>query len=233
MFGNWYRSKDANQLLERRSLSNWRLPSPEDAAFMYKFASGYLRAHNYEHYEVSSYAFKASSSNNSTTCFRSRHNQIYWANDGQWLAFGMGASSYMNGVFTVRPRLFRNYLDWADALLAHRHHNDNDDDMNNASAQTTKSDEAATAKFERLTDIVLKRLRTSDGLDMFAIRDRFGNHYYEAILRGSDLALSLNLATHDITTGTLRLSDPDGFLFSNSIISSVFVELEAAAIAAG
>jgi coproporphyrinogen III oxidase-like Fe-S oxidoreductase len=215
VFGNWYRNDDAKQLLERRpQTSSRRLPTPEDAAFMYKFAAGYLRAHHYEHYEVSSYAFQSG-----TDSFRSRHNQIYWANDGQWLAFGMGASSYMNGAFTVRPRLFRDYLDWADALPTD-HDNSNDND-------TAASNDAAT--FERLTDIVLKRLRTSDGLDLFAIRDRFGKQYCDAVLRGADLALCLKLATHDVTTGILRLSDPDGFLFSNSIISSVFVELEAAA----
>jgi coproporphyrinogen III oxidase-like Fe-S oxidoreductase len=188
---------------------------------MYKFASGYLRAYNYEHYEVSSYALLTS--NGTSSCFRSRHNQIYWANDGQWLAFGMGASSYMNGAYTVRPRLFSNYLDWASALLTH-------DNNNTTDTGTDPSIHSAT--YERLTDIVLKRLRTSDGLDMFTIRDRFGGQFSDAILRGSDLALSLNLATYDTATGSLRLSDPDGFLFSNSIISSVFVELDAAANAA-
>jgi coproporphyrinogen III oxidase-like Fe-S oxidoreductase len=188
---------------------------------MYKFASGYLRAYNYEHYEVSSYALLTS--NGTTSCFRSRHNQIYWANDGQWLAFGMGASSYMNGAYTVRPRLFNSYLDWASALLTH-------DNNNTTDTGTDPSIHSAT--FERLTDIVLKRLRTSDGLDMFTIRDRFGSQFCDAILRGSDLALSLKLATYDTATGSLRLSDPDGFLFSNSIISSVFVELDAAANAA-
>lgn len=63
------------------------LPLEEDCAFMYKYASGYLRAKGYEHYEVSSYAYLGSDGEQKKKNgknYRSRHNQIYWDTDGQW-----------------------------------------------------------------------------------------------------------------------------------------------------
>ena len=85
-----------------------------------------------------------------------------------------------------------------------------------------------------LTDIIMTRLRTSDGLDLDWIQDNVpgnGQVVVDKILTGASLGLDLGLASRDVSPekknslGTLRLVDPDGFLFSNSIISSIFVEL--------
>jgi oxygen-independent coproporphyrinogen-3 oxidase len=85
---------------------------------------------------------------------------------------------------------------------------------------------------DSLTDIVMTRLRTSDGLDLDWIRDHVpdGQDAVEMIMKGASLGLELGLAEHvrsdsDGILGSLRLVDPGGFLFSNSIISSIFVEL--------
>ena len=65
------------------------LPSATDCAFMYKYASGYLKSKKYEHYEISSYALHSSKSpqtqkNLDRSEKRSRHNQIYWEIDSNW-----------------------------------------------------------------------------------------------------------------------------------------------------
>jgi oxygen-independent coproporphyrinogen-3 oxidase len=96
-------------------------------------------------------------------------------------------------------------------------------------------DEHAAASYidlDSLTDIVMTRLRTSDGLDLDWIRDHVpdGQDVVARIMRGASLGLDLGLAKHvrsesDGILGSLRLVDPGGFLFSNSIISSIFVEL--------
>ena len=83
--------------------------------------------------------------------------------------------------------------------------------------------------FDFLTDVVLKRLRTSKGLSLSWVRERFpdkGNKYVSAILEGAKLSLDLGLAKLEEEEKLLRLVDPEGFIFSNSIISSIFVELE-------
>ena len=76
-------------------------------------------------------------------------------------------------------------------------------------------------------NVVLKRLRTRDGLDLQWIHDEYGPDYVVAILEGAQMGLELGLAEHLPELGILRLIDPDGFLVSNSVISSIFVELEA------
>lgn len=86
--------------------------------------------------------------------------------------------------------------------------------------------------FDLLTDIIMTRLRTSDGLDLDWIKDNLpdGAPIVKKIMDGASLGLDLGLAEHiesesERSLGTLKLVDPDGFLFSNSIISSIFVEL--------
>jgi hypothetical protein len=87
---------------------------------------------------------------------------------------------------------------------------------------------------DAVESVVLKRLRTREGLDL--VRDvelRFGRGAVDAILRGSRPGLELGLVVLDEdgsagggSFSNLRLSVPDGFLLSNSILSSIFVELE-------
>ena len=78
---------------------------------------------------------------------------------------------------------------------------------------------------EALAEIVMTRLRTSDGLDLSWIEKKFGKSKVDAILQGMELGLDLDLASLDLDTNCLKLSSPDGFLFSNTILSNVFVEL--------
>ena len=165
---------------------------------MYQYASGYLRYHGYEHYEVSSYARPG---------HKSQHNQVYWALDGQWYAFGLGATSHVNGQLVARPRTMVEYLDWVQ-------------DPSSISLLPSSS-----SAQDRLLDIVLKRLRTSEGLDLNWIHQTFGSSYENAIRRGAELGIELDMAQID-ERDILKLTDPKGFLYSNSIISTIFAELE-------
>ena len=88
-------------------------------------------------------------------------------------------------------------------------------------------------------DIVLKRLRTADGLSLQHIQEQYGNIYVDAIRKGVQDVLKNdpkhNLITIQHTTNTtmnkycddriLRLVDPMGFIYSNTIISNIFYEL--------
>ena len=80
---------------------------------------------------------------------------------------------------------------------------------------------------EYLTDVVMKRLRTRDGLDLQWVQQRFGSDVVTGIRKGAELGLELGLAELANNGSLLRLVDPEGFLYSNYIISSIFVELEA------
>jgi oxygen-independent coproporphyrinogen-3 oxidase len=217
VFGNWY--NDKNKEKEGSSFRSTKgdaptnirppLPSDEESAFQYSFAAGYLRFKGYDHYEVSSYA-------KSRAHCRSRHNQIYWGYDTQWYAAGLGATSFVQGQLVARPRTLFDYLAWVEQMAMRTNEcelvervQDDDDDL------------------DILMDIVLKRLRTKAGLNLDWVQRRFGHDYGAAVLKGAELGLELGLAVHE--DHVLRLIDSKGFLYSNSIISSIFVEMEAVA----
>lgn len=245
VFGKWYKTRAdeaTSSFHETRgesfSLSTSAtiptLPSDVDAAFMYKYASNYLQLNQFEQYEVSSFALlpdikTKAFQNVNTTSHRSRHNQIYWGLGTQWYALGLGATSYVNRRLIARPRAFADYLKWVEEkslnftsdIPAEQNANDN-----NSFNQVPSLD--------LLMDIVLKRLRTSEGLSLNGIRHVFGEanncdlgeKYVDSILRGAQLGLELGLADFDESNQILRLTKPNGFLYSNSIISSIFVFME-------
>jgi oxygen-independent coproporphyrinogen-3 oxidase len=157
---------------------------------------------------VSSYALKKTG--DKILPYRSRHNQIYWDVHGQWYAFGLGATSFVDGILTARPKTLFDYIRWVEALLA----------------PCKTSSDTSVPVLDALMDVVLKRLRTSDGLALEWIREEFGDIYVDAIIRGGQLGIDLGFANLDHDTHTIRLLDSRGFLYSNSIISSIFVELE-------
>lgn len=98
VFGKWYNNDDeedsdgatsGTRILDQTRgsapVTVPRLPSPKDCAFAYKYASAYLQAKGYEHYEISSYALKENDGKEVPSPYRSRHNQIYWEPGSQWL----------------------------------------------------------------------------------------------------------------------------------------------------
>ncbi|GKY97349.1 hypothetical protein MPSEU_000693300 [Mayamaea pseudoterrestris] len=222
VFGNWYKNGDddtgqtptrlhSDLPSSRRQLA---LPTDADAAFMYRYASGYLAARGYEHYEVSSYAMLPSDKNKQPQ-WRSKHNQIYWAVHGQWYAFGLGATSFVDHQTQARPRTLFDYYQWVKELSC----SNGGDSANNDDASNRSSD------LDLLQDICLKRLRTMEGLDLDCVHDRFGGkRTVDAIMKGAALGIEIGIAKRD--GQFLRLTDPNGLLFSNTIISSIFVELE-------
>jgi coproporphyrinogen III oxidase-like Fe-S oxidoreductase len=228
VFGNWYADIGKEYLdgiQETMKHQKPSLPSEHDAVFMYKYAAHYLRFKGYEHYEISSYAFKSPQEqrNNNTMRInrnRSTHNQIYWALNSQWYAFGLGATSYVNGALVARPRRLVDYYKWVE-------------DIPNKNQVGTNRVSKRIPDIEMMMDIVLKRLRTSEGLSIKWIREQFvdddvnlGVAYIDAIMKGAQVGLDLELVVYDEQHDLIRLTEPDGFLLSNSIISNVFVHME-------
>jgi len=221
----------------------FRLPSEDDCAFMYKYAAGYLRAKNYEHYEVSSYAafndelvasnknFENDSDRNYgsktentyaerdvSISKRSIHNQIYWEYNGQWFALGLGATSFIEKKSVARPREMSDYIEWVERGEERTPSDNNEDGHIGDEADDTDNDE------DFLSDLLLKRLRTIDGLDLSWLEANHGSDIVDQVLEGAKLGLDLELAEHT-DDNILRLKDPDGLLYSNFIISSIFAEL--------
>jgi len=87
-------------LFERRHAGGKLALPDEDAELeMYEQSIRMLQSFEYEHYEVSNFARPG---------FRCLHNQVYWHN-GEYLGFGPGAVSYVEGRRYKRERLPGRY----------------------------------------------------------------------------------------------------------------------------
>ena len=76
---------------------------------------------------------------------------------------------------------------------------------------------------DALEDELLTGLRTSAGIDLKRICEVYGVKYEAAVRRGAREAVELGLAV--VEGEVLKLTDPDGFLFSNYALAAVFGEV--------
>ena len=172
------------------------LPKDEESADAYRTASSFWRSKGYLHYEVSSYA--------RTEGEKSRHNTAYWKPRASWLGLGLGAASSEEGARFSRPRSMNEYEAWvADGALV-------------PAAPPPHGADA-------LEDELLTGLRTAEGIDLKRIHNVYGSEYERAVRRGAQEAIDLGLAV--VAGEVLKLTDPDGFLFSNYALAAVFGEV--------
>jgi oxygen-independent coproporphyrinogen III oxidase len=90
-------------LWKRRRRGEIRMVDEDDELTLYRTAIDTLEGAGLEHYEISNFARPDR---------RSRHNQVYWANEA-YFGFGMGAARYVNGRRELNTRDLAEYLDRA------------------------------------------------------------------------------------------------------------------------
>ena len=194
------------------------LPSDTTTAMMYRLTQQLLTQAGYEHYEISNYAKPG---------YRCRHNRVYW-NNRPYYGFGMGATSYVQGQRVSRPRTQVEYEQWVSTLIAHG----------------GLIEHPSTTPDEALLDTLMLGLRLADGVNLVALRHQFGDRPIDRIIQCLKLYVHKNWVmftspknhSHEPNTsdppdleknyGHVRLTDPDGFLFSNVILSDVFSALD-------
>jgi putative oxygen-independent coproporphyrinogen III oxidase len=182
------------------------LPSDESTAQMYRLAHQVLSNAGYAHYEVSNYAQPG---------YQCQHNLTYWQNQ-PFYGFGMGATSYLRGDRVARPRQLQAYGDWVAAF---------DPDVAPMVAPVP----------DRLLDTLMVGLRLAAGVSVPALRQEFGDRLVQQVWQCLDpyrrsgwveaiAATGEVLATvADWTTiERLRLTAPEGFLFSNVVLVRLF-----------
>ncbi len=194
------------------------LPSDEMTADMYRQTQQTFTQAGYDHYEISNYAKPG---------FQCRHNRIYWENRSYY-GFGMGAASYTQGQRFTRPRTRREYAAWVERLQS----------------AGGRIDCPVTTDDERLLDTLMVGLRLAKGVSLTRLSQEFGEAKVEAILNclkpyekerwvvlsevpSEQYALLSTASEMDDsrTSHRLRLSDPEGFLFSNVVLSTLFEAL--------
>jgi len=124
----------------------WTQATDADAEAMYLSAMERLDAAGYEQYEISNVAKPG--------C-RSRHNLKYWE-DGEWLGIGCGAHSTRDGARWKNVSATEDYIDRVSR------------------GQDPAVDVRTLSADERLGDALFTGLRLSDGLDLEAVRHRYG-----------------------------------------------------------
>jgi oxygen-independent coproporphyrinogen-3 oxidase len=178
-------------LKEEMARSRWSQAPDDDAALMYLTAMDRLEAHGYEQYEISNVARPGRAS---------RHNLKYWS-DGDWVGFGCGAHSTVEGV------RWKNLSSTEDFIAAI--------DRQGGAA----TDRRQLSDQERLGDALFTGLRLAAGVDEGTIRSRYGVDVWERF--GTELARSVDAGLLVREGGRLRLTRA-GMLLANEVMS-VFV----------
>ncbi|HEY9728058.1 MAG TPA: radical SAM family heme chaperone HemW [Chroococcales cyanobacterium] len=190
------------------------LPTDEMTAQMYRLAQQILTGAGYQHYEISNYALPT---------HQCRHNRVYWENL-PYYGFGMGAASYLDGRRFTRPRTRREYYAWVQQLIE----------------AGGVLDCPVTSAADILLETLMLGLRLADGLNLSKLTQKFGEKTVQQIWTSFQPYYQRNwvemksengtpITGQDVQqlplTGQLRLSDPEGFLFSNTILADVFSQL--------
>ncbi|MGG6237658.1 radical SAM family heme chaperone HemW [Nodosilinea sp. AN01ver1] len=180
------------------------LPTDEQTAAMYRRAQKFLTTHGYDHYEVSNYAQSG---------HQCQHNLTYWRNQ-PYYGFGLGATSYTQHQRVGRPRTLATYAEWVKAF------------------QATEGiyREPPTPPMEQLLDRLMVGLRLKQGIGGDEVRSLCNSATWATLRTALNPHIDqgwviLEGDTWD-TLQCLRLSDPEGFLFSNVVLSDCFRAIE-------
>lgn len=174
------------------------LPTEATTVEMYRLGQRILTAAGYEHYEISNYAKPG---------HQCRHNRTYWENR-PFYGFGMGATSYTQGQRFARPRTQQTYRQWVD----------------NYQQTGGVIDEPLLPLAEQLTDRLMVGLRLAEGIELAEFVQAFGTAF--TTMLNSRLKPYLKSGQAVLENNRLRLSDPDGFLISNTVLADLFNGIE-------
>jgi oxygen-independent coproporphyrinogen-3 oxidase len=139
-------------------------------------------------------------SNYAQSNYQCRHNRVYWENK-PYYGFGMGAASYVAGQRFSRPRTRREYYTWLEAGAV--------------------IDAPEISSTDYLLETLMLGLRLASGVNL----DQFSLQVQQAILSAVKPYLQrgwVEITGRDNQSAKLRLSDPEGFLFSNTILATLF-----------
>lgn len=173
------------------------LPTDQMTTDMYRMAQTLLTQAGYDHYEVSNYARPG---------FQCQHNRVYWENQ-PFYGFGMGAASYTQHQRFNRPRTTHDYYDWLERYCE----------------AGGKLDCEVLSEGDRWLDRLMMGLRLAEGIPLDQLSQKFGSQ------RVVDLKKTLDpyrqkgwVALQEGPGPRVRLTDPEGFLFSNVVLVKLF-----------
>eukprot|EP00177_Eucheuma_denticulatum_P005619 GFKZ01010227.1.p1 GENE.GFKZ01010227.1~~GFKZ01010227.1.p1 ORF type:complete len:523 (+),score=45.30 GFKZ01010227.1:35-1570(+) len=220
------------------------LPPEDIAAEMMIIAADVLKGVGFEHYEVSNFAklqgHQQSIANpnelvSHTSPFRSRHNMTYWRNE-PFYAFGLGATSLLDGYRFARPRRLQDYQRYVDDVDSFLNSKAQADSLNAQQLQKQTNERFYPAvkpltPTESLEDYLINSFRLLvEGVDLEKVEEFFGasaRQRLETAVDGNCYHVEQgNIHVTRSKHGRLRsvrLTE-QGALIENSILSSLLQE---------
>lgn len=169
------------------------LPDGDEVAKMYDFSVELLKKLGYERYEVSNFAKKGK---------ESKHNMNYW-NRGEYLGFGVSASSYM------RNMRFTNTFDLDDYMKCI------------LSGFYPVVDSTKLSPSDAEEEFIMLSMRTPKGVDVNKYKETFGKDFkekYADAIRKDENYL-------DVTENSVRIKDKYLYV-QNRIVIDFFLQNE-------
>jgi len=194
------------KLNDRGSLN---APLEEEVVEMYRMTAERLSAVGFGRYEVSSYARSVE--------FECRHNRVYWSGL-PFYGFGMGATSFVDGVRLGRARTRAEYFDW----VGEKEKKTVQDSRIEDSGIEEKNSEAR--EREIFLERVMMGLRLVKGVELGPLVDRFGTALVDEAIVALQPFVTSGLVMVD--EGWVRLSEPEGLLLSNVVLVGLFEAID-------
>ncbi len=132
--------------------------------------------------------------------YQCRHNLTYWHNL-PYYAFGMGAASNLEDRRFTRPRKTQEYYQWIS-------------DGCNWQAESTTTTE------DRFLETLMLGLRLSRGVSLRSIESEFGIDKLNSLLKCLERYQRSGWVEN--VDSYLKLTDPEGLLFSNVVLTEIF-----------
>lgn len=189
---------EPNTVFDRRYVAGQApLPTDDATTQMYRAAQKQLTRAGYEHYEISNYALPG---------YQCQHNRVYWENR-PYYGFGMGAASYTHRQRFHRPRTTHEYQQWVEIY----------------EQSAGKVDCDPTPLAEQWLDRLMLGLRLAEGVNLQSLANEFGTTPVAKL----STCLAPYVQKHwvqfeETPVHRVRLTDPEGFLFSNVVLVTLF-----------
>ncbi len=142
-------------------------------------------------------------SNYARSGYQCHHNRVYWQNQ-PYYGFGMGATSYIDGQRFNRPRTRREYYEWINEGAAI------------AIPPVTRLDE--------WLETLMLGLRLAEGLSLTDLSKKFGSAWVNRLQEC--LSAECDRGLLEISPDRIRLTDSEGFLFSNQVLGTIWQAFE-------
>ncbi len=172
------------------------LPTDNHTAQMYRLASQMLQKAGYQHYEVSNYAREG---------YQCRHNRVYWENQ-PYYGFGMGAASFIQRQRFTRPRTRAAYFDWVEEY-----------EQSNGRLGVNSITET-----DHLLETLMLGFRLAEGLLLSSLVAEFGQTTVDKIYEILHPFIQQEWVKISPDHCRIYLSDPEGLLFSNTVLTELF-----------